>query len=188
MAAAQMASKPSKQDSLAPPNTGASYTVPPIEARRTLFMGGLDFAENEENVRVATEAVLVKERGEAKGEKGWVERVRLIRDASTGLGKGFGYVLLRVRSSPFPPRNELTLSPSTGRRMRRRDPRPTPRLPPQSLQAQSPPRTLQDGRRRRSSQSFRRRQGSQSCRRSQEPYYRFRPSRSCDPPPARAQA
>ena len=101
LAAAQMASKPSKQDSLAPPNTGASYTVPPIEARRTLFMGGLDFAENEENVRAATEVVLVKERGEA-GSKGWVERVRLIRDASTGLGKGFGYVLLRVRPLPLP--------------------------------------------------------------------------------------
>ena len=84
-----------------PPNTGASYTVPPIEARRTLFMGGLDFAENEENVRAATEVVLVKERGEA-GSKGWVERVRLIRDASTGLGKGFGYVLLRVRPLPLP--------------------------------------------------------------------------------------
>ncbi|KAL8292608.1 hypothetical protein RQP46_001220 [Phenoliferia psychrophenolica] len=94
VAAAKLASKPSKADSLAPPNTGPSYTVPPAEARRTLFMGGLDFAESEENVRAATEAILVKERGPS-GEKGWVEGVRIVRDASTGLGKGFGYVLMR---------------------------------------------------------------------------------------------
>lgn len=98
LAAAQLASKPSTSATLAPPSTGASYTVPPLEARRTLFVGGLDFAESEENIRKATEEVLAREMGES-GDKGWVEGVRIIRDASTGLGKGFGYVLLRVR--PF---------------------------------------------------------------------------------------
>lgn len=106
VAAAKLASKPSKADSLDPPNTGPSYTVPPVEARRTIFMGGLDFAESEENVRAATEAILVKERGPS-GDKGWVEGVRIVRDASTGLGKGFGYVLMRVsgRSYRLPARN-----------------------------------------------------------------------------------
>lgn len=99
LAAAQTLAKPST-NLIAPQLGGVAYTVPPIEARRTLFFGGLDFAESEENIRVATEARLEKERGNP-GEKGWVERVRIIRDASTGLGKGFGYVLLRVRRLPF---------------------------------------------------------------------------------------
>lgn len=101
-AAANLTSKPSKAEmnSLAPPNTGPSYTVPPAEARRTIFMGGLDFAENEENIRDATEKILIREKGES-GATNWVESVRIIRDASTGLGKGFGYVLLRVRHFLF---------------------------------------------------------------------------------------
>ena len=94
LAAAQTLAKPNT--SLIDPQVGgASYTVPPLEARRTLFVGGMDFAESEENVRAATEAILVKERGVCP-EKGWVERVRIIRDASTGLGKGFGYILFKV--------------------------------------------------------------------------------------------
>jgi len=81
--------------------TPPSYTVPPSEARRTIFMGSLDFAESEENVRSETEKVLVRERGVSKDGKPYVEGVRLIRDPTTGLGKGFGYVLLRVRPSPI---------------------------------------------------------------------------------------
>jgi nucleolar protein 12 len=95
LAAAQMASKPATTASLAPSTAGTAYSVPATEARRTLFVGGLDFAESEENIRAATEIILVKQRGPS-GEKGWVEGVRMIRDASTGLGKGFGYVLMRV--------------------------------------------------------------------------------------------
>lgn len=96
-AAAQLAnpSKASMNSSLIPPSSGPSYTVPPVEARRTLFMGGLDFAESEESVREATEKMLVLQRGECSAGN-WVERVRIVRDASTGLGKGFGYVLMRV--------------------------------------------------------------------------------------------
>lgn len=94
VAAAQMAARPNADVKVA--ETGPIYTVPPAEARRTIFIGGLDFAENEENVRKATEEVMIRERG-APGDKPWVEGVRIIRDASSGLGKGFGYVLLKVR-------------------------------------------------------------------------------------------
>lgn len=98
IAALKTTSKPSKStEALSASALVPAYTVPPVQARRTIFMGGLDFAENEENVRAATEAALVKARGPPGGDKGWVEGVRLIRDASTGLGKGFGYVLLKVR-------------------------------------------------------------------------------------------
>ncbi|SCV67391.1 BQ2448_5002 [Microbotryum intermedium] len=96
IAAAQIAAKPDLSIPL-PANApqGPVYVVPAAEARRTIFIGGLDFAETEENVRKAIEPVLVREKGQPTGQKGWVEGVRLIRDASSGLGKGFGYVLLQ---------------------------------------------------------------------------------------------
>ncbi|GAA5855504.1 hypothetical protein JCM5353_008441 [Sporobolomyces roseus] len=93
LAAAQMAAKPNPNLIDVPKsNESAAYQISATEARRTLFIGGLDFAETEENVRKATEAVLVRERGEIKGR--YIENVRIVRDASTGLGKGFCYVLL----------------------------------------------------------------------------------------------
>ncbi|GAA5928649.1 uncharacterized protein JCM15063_003930 [Sporobolomyces koalae] len=93
LAAAQMAAKPNPNLIDVPKSAdAAAYQVSATEARRTLFVGGLDFAETEENVRKATEAVLVRERGEIKGQ--YVENVRIVRDASTGLGKGFCYILL----------------------------------------------------------------------------------------------
>ncbi|GAA5836127.1 hypothetical protein JCM3766R1_001972 [Sporobolomyces carnicolor] len=93
LAAAQMAAKPNPNLIDVPKSADAAmYQITAVEARRTLFVGGLDFAETEENVRKATEAVLVRERGEIKGH--YVENVRIVRDASTGLGKGFCYVLL----------------------------------------------------------------------------------------------
>jgi len=98
LAAAQMAAKPNPNLIDVPKsNESAAYQISATEARRTLFIGGLDFAETEENVRKATEAVLVRERGEIKGR--YIENVRIVRDASTGLGKGFCYVLLTVRST-----------------------------------------------------------------------------------------
>ncbi|KAM0787423.1 hypothetical protein ACM66B_003505 [Microbotryomycetes sp. NB124-2] len=96
-AAAQTTAKPDANVSIegdAAGNSGPLYSVPPAEARRTIFVGGLDFAEQEENVRAAVEAVLVRERGSPAAST-WVENVRIIRDASSGLGKGFGYVLLK---------------------------------------------------------------------------------------------
>ncbi|SGZ28238.1 BQ5605_C027g10293 [Microbotryum silenes-dioicae] len=96
IAAAQISAKPDLSIPL-PANAlkGPVYVVPTAEARRTVFIGGLDFTETEENVRKAIEAVLVREKEQASSVKGWVEGVRLIRDASSGLGKGFGYVLLQ---------------------------------------------------------------------------------------------
>jgi len=72
-----------------------TYEVKPEEARKTLFVGGLDFAEQEDALRKAIEDALRRERAgddEQDAAKA-VQRVRIIRDASTGLGKGFGYVL-----------------------------------------------------------------------------------------------
>ncbi|GAA5970865.1 hypothetical protein JCM11641_004486 [Rhodosporidiobolus odoratus] len=93
LAAAQMAARPNTDLIDVPKNAaGDQHQVSATEARRTVFIGGLDFAENEENVRSATEAVLVRERGES--DSGYVESVRIVRDASSGLGKGFCYVLL----------------------------------------------------------------------------------------------
>ncbi|KAK4049010.1 Nucleolar protein 12 [Microbotryomycetes sp. JL201] len=94
-AAAQTTAKPDANVQIEDANAGPLYSVPPAEARRTVFVGGLDFAEQEENVRAAVEAVLVRERGSSEQSSPWVENVRIIRDASSGLGKGFGYVLLK---------------------------------------------------------------------------------------------
>lgn len=83
------------------------------EEKRTLYIGGLDFEETEENVRALCEKLMREERGEpssssssssshATAQSGgsrpcWVERVRVVKDAETGLGKGFAYVLFKDR-------------------------------------------------------------------------------------------
>jgi len=91
------------------------------DPKRTVFVGGLDFASREEDVRVFFEGVVCTERGprnavagdsdsdneedtgdpnsyEAK-PKTWVTRVRIVRDKDTQLGKGFAYIQFSVRSS-----------------------------------------------------------------------------------------
>ncbi|GAA6019016.1 hypothetical protein JCM8202_000643 [Rhodotorula sphaerocarpa] len=93
LAAAQMAAKPNENLTDVPRNSDA-YQVAPADARRTIFIGGLDFAESEENVRAAVEACLVRERGELPAGERYVQNVRVVRDPSSGLGKGFCYVLL----------------------------------------------------------------------------------------------
>lgn len=90
------------------------------EEKRTLYIGSLDFEEKEEAIRELCERLMVEERGKPVneqhvngtdgGEKGnvnhragdgpsssWVERVRLVRDPETGLGKGFAYVMFKDR-------------------------------------------------------------------------------------------
>ncbi|KAK2463388.1 hypothetical protein APHAL10511_004614 [Amanita phalloides] len=83
-----------------------------IDPKLTIFVGNLDFASKEEDLRVFFEGVVLKERGEpppqpedqgddgdddghsgtVKKTRAWVTRVRIIRDRETQLGKGFAYI------------------------------------------------------------------------------------------------
>ena len=80
------------------------------DPKLTIFVGNLDFASKEEDLRVFFEGIVSVERGPPDGEesqdgdksKGWVTRVRMIRDKDTQLGKGFAYVQFSVRT-PFVP-------------------------------------------------------------------------------------
>lgn len=65
------------------------------EEKRTVFVGGVDVHESEEALRAWVESLLVEAKGPTVEGK-WVQRVRMIRDAATGLGKGFAYLLLQV--------------------------------------------------------------------------------------------
>jgi nucleolar protein 12 len=70
------------------------------DPKSTIFVGNLDFACKEQDVRTFFEGLAVAERGTVpkdEGEKTWVKRVRIIRDKDTLLGKGFGYVQFVVR-------------------------------------------------------------------------------------------
>jgi nucleolar protein 12 len=82
--------------------TTTSHDVVPASAKReawvpvntdpkkSIFIGGLDYAAKEEDVRALFETLVTGEKGEREGK--WVESVRIIRDKETQLGKGFGYV------------------------------------------------------------------------------------------------
>ncbi|KAI0290901.1 hypothetical protein BC826DRAFT_1024865 [Russula brevipes] len=87
------------------------------DPKRTVFVGSLDFASREEDLRVFFEGVVSAERGPRSAVAGdpdsdkdededgmgdpnadgarpktWVTRVRIVRDKDTQLGKGFAYV------------------------------------------------------------------------------------------------
>ncbi|KAH7106888.1 hypothetical protein BKA62DRAFT_685413 [Auriculariales sp. MPI-PUGE-AT-0066] len=61
------------------------------DPKRSIFVGSLDFAAKDEDLRVFFESLLSTERGPAE-DKTWVTQVRIVRDANTQLGKGFAYV------------------------------------------------------------------------------------------------
>jgi nucleolar protein 12 len=75
----------SKRDAWLPSNA---------DPKKSLFVGGLDYAAKEEDVRVLFEELVKSERG-ASTEK-YVTGVRIVRDAATQLGKGFGYINFKV--------------------------------------------------------------------------------------------
>ncbi|KAF9488401.1 hypothetical protein BDN71DRAFT_1477944 [Pleurotus eryngii] len=65
------------------------------DPRLSIFVGNLDFASTEQDLRVYFEGVVATERGpppESDKESTWVTRVRIVRDKDTQLGKGFAYV------------------------------------------------------------------------------------------------
>ncbi|KAF9242674.1 hypothetical protein BU15DRAFT_86850 [Melanogaster broomeanus] len=70
------------------------------DPKLTIFVGNLDFASKEDDLRVFFEGVVSAERGPASAELSqdgdkpmlWVTRVRMVRDRDTQLGKGFAYV------------------------------------------------------------------------------------------------
>ncbi|KAA1474692.1 hypothetical protein DENSPDRAFT_873549 [Dentipellis sp. KUC8613] len=90
----------------------ADAAAPAGDPKKTLFVGNLDFASKEEDLRVFFETLISAEKGprgqeeanereedeepdeeDAEGKpKTWVTRVRIIRDRDTQLGKGFAYV------------------------------------------------------------------------------------------------
>ncbi|KAK8861586.1 hypothetical protein IAR55_002409 [Kwoniella newhampshirensis] len=67
------------------------------DPKKSLFVGGLDYAAKDEDVRVFFEELIKAERGAGEGK--WVTGVRIVRDQQTQLGKGFGYVHLKDRES-----------------------------------------------------------------------------------------
>lgn len=77
------------------------------EEKRTLYIGGLDYEEKEQAIRELCEKLMIEERGSPPSSSNetdatvghaasWVEKVRLVRDSETGLGKGFAYVMFKV--------------------------------------------------------------------------------------------
>ncbi|KAG5638850.1 hypothetical protein H0H81_009401 [Sphagnurus paluster] len=72
------------------------------DPKSSVFVGNLDFASKEEDLRVFFEGVVSAERGpppegedeetDVKKPKSWVTRVRIVRDKETQLGKGFAYI------------------------------------------------------------------------------------------------
>lgn len=121
------------------------------DPRATLFVGNLDFAAKEEDLRVWFEGVVSRERGppplsgEGEGKdsseeedddvdsagktkvrekmQSWVRSIRIVRDRDTQLGKGFAYVRFSVGLIPLRPAFTFVLALTfiSGSRVRGRD-------------------------------------------------------------------
>ena len=102
------------------------------DLKSSIFVGNLDFATKDDDLRVFFEGVVSAERGpptslgldkdeeeeEEEADASWVTRVRIVRDKDTQLGKGFAYVQFAVRTIHFDSSMHL-LTRDTGPRMRR---------------------------------------------------------------------
>lgn len=62
------------------------------DPKRTAFVGGLDYAAKEEDLRVFFEELIKAERGHREDGSTYVTSVRVVRDKETQMGKGFAYV------------------------------------------------------------------------------------------------
>ena len=82
------------------------------DPKLSIFVGNLDFASKQEDLRVFFETLVTTERGvrpqaqDSEDEDGtrssrWVTRVRIVKDKDTQLGKGFAYVQFAVRHLYF---------------------------------------------------------------------------------------
>jgi nucleolar protein 12 len=76
------------------------------DPKLSIFVGNLDFASKEEDLRAFFETLVTNERGarpqgsedeERTRSSRWVARVRIVKDKDTQLGKGFAYVQFAVR-------------------------------------------------------------------------------------------
>ncbi|KAH7915476.1 hypothetical protein BJ138DRAFT_1141845 [Hygrophoropsis aurantiaca] len=93
-----------------PPSATATNTdrsgVISGDPKLTVFVGNLDFASKEEDLRSFFEGLVTTERGPPpvdlpnsdENHRLWVTRVRVVRDKDTQLGKGFAYVQFADRA------------------------------------------------------------------------------------------
>ena len=96
-----------KNNEAVTPDFKKSSTVIDTDPKFSVFVGNLDFASKEEDLRVFFEGLMASEKGlppanddvderEQKKPLTWVTRVRIVRDKDTQLGKGFAYVQFTV--------------------------------------------------------------------------------------------
>lgn len=101
---------------------GSSWHIDKDMAKRTLYVGRLDFGQKDNELGEFVEKLLKEEKGpyvavdKNDKAKSWVRGVRIVRDPDTQLGKGFGYVHLADNDCV----EELLLLPDDRRRLNKR--------------------------------------------------------------------